>query len=42
MQESDQLVASVMRLMLFRQHQKPDQPVRRGDLTSLVQGGYKV
>jgi hypothetical protein len=35
-------VATLMRHMLFRQHQKPDQPVRRGELTSLVQGNYKA
>ena len=31
-QEQEQLTANVMRFMLFRQAQRPDQPVRREDL----------
>lgn len=31
-QEVEQLTANVMRLMLFRQAQRPDQPVRREDM----------
>ena len=31
-QEVEQLTANVMRFMLFRQAQRPDQPVRREDM----------
>ena len=41
-QEGEQLVAAVMRHMLFRQHQKPDQPVRRDELNKIIQNSYKV
>lgn len=34
-------MASVMRYMLFRQHQKPDQLVRRDELSKLIQSNYK-
>ena len=37
MQEKEQLIAAVMRHMLFRQKQKPDQPVRRDELAKLFQ-----
>ncbi|CAL8471342.1 g10884 [Coccomyxa elongata] len=40
-EEAEQLVASVMRYMLFRQHQKPDQLVRRDELSKLIQSNYK-
>ncbi|KAK9918094.1 hypothetical protein WJX75_001231 [Coccomyxa subellipsoidea] len=40
-EESDQLVAAVMRYMLFRQHQKPDQLARRDELSKLIQSRYK-
>ena len=41
-QEGDQLVAAVIRHMLFRQHQKPDQPVRREELNKIIQSNYKA
>lgn len=31
-----------MRHMLFRQHQKPDQPVRRDELNKIIQNNYKA
>ena len=40
-QETEQLVASVMRYMLFRQQQKPDQLVRRDELSKLIQSNNK-
>ena len=35
-------MAAVMRHMLFRQHQKPDQPVRRDELNKIIQNSFKV
>ncbi len=40
-QESDQLVAAVVRFMLFRQHQKSDQLVRRDELGKLIQNTHR-
>ncbi|KAK9822858.1 hypothetical protein WJX81_005291 [Elliptochloris bilobata] len=40
-QEAEQLVAGVMRYMLFRQAQKPDQPVRREDIARQAMGKYQ-
>ena len=37
MQEKEQLIGAVMRYMLFRQKQKPDQPVRREELAKTFQ-----
>jgi len=37
-QEADQLVARVMRFMLFRQGQRPDQPVRRDEIAKFALG----
>lgn len=42
MQEGEQLIAAVMRHMLFRQHQKPDQLVRRDELNKIIQNNYKA
>lgn len=39
--QTEQLMAPVMRYMLFRQHQKPDQLVRRDELSKLIQSNYK-
>ncbi len=39
LQEKEQLIGAVMRHMLFRQKQKPDQPVRRDELAKLFQVG---
>jgi len=36
-QEKEQLIGAIMRHMLFRQKQKPDQPVRRDELAKLFQ-----
>jgi hypothetical protein len=38
-QESDALVAKVVRLMLFKQHEKPGVPVKRQDLIDLITVG---
>ncbi|EIE19686.1 MAGE protein [Coccomyxa subellipsoidea C-169] len=40
-EESDQLVAAVVRFMLFRQHQKSDQLVRRDELGKLIQNTHR-
>ncbi|KAK9804573.1 hypothetical protein WJX73_001097 [Symbiochloris irregularis] len=40
-QEKDALVAQVMRLMLFKQQKTPDLPVKRSELTGLINAGYK-
>lgn len=39
MQEKEQMIGEVMRHMLFKQKQKPDQPVRRDELAKLFQVG---
>ena len=39
-QEADQLVSRMVRMMLFRQGQKPDQPVRRNEVVQTALGDY--
>ncbi|KAK9804307.1 hypothetical protein WJX72_006185 [[Myrmecia] bisecta] len=40
-QEGQRLVREVMRLMLMRQHSKPDVPVKRAELSTLINANYK-
>ena len=42
LQERNKLVREVMRFMIFRQSEKPDVPVPRGDLSKLLAGNKKV